>query len=309
MDLAPCKSDFVTVNGIQLNYLDWGGSGDALLFIPGMGCSPHIFGRFALRFTDRFHVIGFSRRGHGDSDYPETGYDADTLTEDLRQFLNTLGIEQVILVGHSMGYVELSRFAILYPERVIKLVFLDAAYDRNTPEFKAMQAKNPLQGLVPPWPQENPATIEDYAATITRLYPVLASVWCEASEANLRHNIKPAPDGGWVDKMSDAIGQANSEMMRSYDAHYADIRAPMLSIFALVDGMDYLSRDYMDEAQRAQVLEFVKNELIPYHTRYIEQFRQTLPQAQVVVIRQGHHYCFIKDEEAVYSAMREFLEK
>ncbi len=94
-----------------------------------MGCSAYIFKSFAPRFTDNFHVIALDRRGHGDSDHPETGYDTDTLTEDLRQFLDTLKIDQVILAGHSMARIELSRFAALYPERVLKLVFLDAAYD------------------------------------------------------------------------------------------------------------------------------------------------------------------------------------
>ena len=56
--------------------------------------SPHLFGRFAPRFTGQFHVLGFSRRGHGDSDYPESGYDIDTLAEDVRQFMDALGIER-----------------------------------------------------------------------------------------------------------------------------------------------------------------------------------------------------------------------
>jgi pimeloyl-ACP methyl ester carboxylesterase len=71
------KSGFVNVNGIRLHYLDWGGSGPALLFLAGMGCNAHIFNRFAPRFTDKFHTLALTRRGHGESDYPETGYDID----------------------------------------------------------------------------------------------------------------------------------------------------------------------------------------------------------------------------------------
>src|SRR5512136_929749 len=121
MDTPSYTSGYVNANGIRLHYLDWGGSGPVLLFLTGMGCSAHIFDRFAPRFVDRFHVLAPDRRGHGDSDYPETGYDADTLTEDLRQFVDALKIDKVILVGHSMGYIELCHFAALYPERVLKL--------------------------------------------------------------------------------------------------------------------------------------------------------------------------------------------
>src|SRR6266508_315876 len=117
MDTSPYKSDFVDVNGINLHYLDWGGDGPVLLFLTGMGSSAYIFSIFAQRFVDRFHVLVLDRRGHGDSDYPETGYDPDTLTEDLRQFLDALKIDQVILAGHLMAYIELCHFTALYPER------------------------------------------------------------------------------------------------------------------------------------------------------------------------------------------------
>ena len=38
MDISPHKSDFVEVNGIRLHYLDWGGDGETLIFLTGMGC-------------------------------------------------------------------------------------------------------------------------------------------------------------------------------------------------------------------------------------------------------------------------------
>ena len=138
MDKLSPESNFVNVNSIRLHYLDWGGEGPALLFLTGMGCSTYIFGKFAPRFLDKFRVLALDRRGHGDSDYPETGYDPDTLTENLRQFLDALKIEKVILAGHSLAYIELCHFTVLYPKRVLKLVFLDAAYDNSSSETKAV---------------------------------------------------------------------------------------------------------------------------------------------------------------------------
>src|SRR5512147_2900902 len=124
MDSSPHHSDFVTVNdGTRLHYLDWGGGGPALLFLAGLGSTAHIFDRFAPRFVDQFHVLALTRRGHGESDYPDTGYDIDTLTEDIRQFMDALKIDQAILVGHSMASVELSHFTAVYPQRVLKLVY------------------------------------------------------------------------------------------------------------------------------------------------------------------------------------------
>ena len=96
-----------------------------------MGCSAYIFNKFAPRFTDEFRVLALTRRGQGDSDYPETGYDAYTLTEDIRQFMDQLNVEKAILAGHSLAGVELTHFAATYPARVDKLIYLDALDDRR----------------------------------------------------------------------------------------------------------------------------------------------------------------------------------
>src|SRR5688572_4691157 len=135
-DKSPHKSAFITVNGVKLHYLDWSGQGETMLFLHGLGDTAHIFDDLAPKFTEQFRVLGLTRRGHGQSEKPETGYDTATLVEDIRQFLDALEIERVILVGHSLAGDELTRFAGEHPDRVIKLVYLDAAYDRaSLPEL------------------------------------------------------------------------------------------------------------------------------------------------------------------------------
>ena len=101
MDTSPHKSGFVQVNGINLHYLDWGGKGEALIFLTGMGNSAHCFDGIAPRFADQFHVLALTRRGQGESDYPESGYDLDTLVDDLLDFMDMLNIDKANLAGHS----------------------------------------------------------------------------------------------------------------------------------------------------------------------------------------------------------------
>jgi pimeloyl-ACP methyl ester carboxylesterase len=254
VDKSPHKSGFVGVNGVKLHYLDWGEKGETLLFLAGMGCSVHIFGKFAPRFTDKFHVLALDRRGHGDSDYPESGYDPDTLTEDLRQFLNALNIDRVILVGHSLAYIELSRFAVLYPERVLKLIFLDAAYDNSSPEQKAVFEKNPMPKMMPAWPDEYFDTVDDYIATVKRLYPSLAAIWGEVMEEQTKHTVKTTLEGKVMDKMSELEFKAINNTINGYAPEYAKIPAPIISFFTLQDGSAFLSSEYMTEEQKAQVL-------------------------------------------------------
>jgi non-heme chloroperoxidase len=306
MDTSPHKSDFVNVNGIRLHYLDWGGNGPVLLFLTGLGCTAHIFDRFAPRFVDQFHVLALTRRGHGQSDYPETGYDIDTLTEDIRQFMDCLQIDRAILAGHSLAGIELSHFATLHPERVLKVVFLDAAYDRASPAFKAKRAKNPLYGIQPPDANADHYTIEDYTAFLKRAYPSLALIWSEVLDTEVEHSVKQTPEGKVVDKMSETIGKALRDTLDTYEPEDAKIQAPVLSFFALPTASNYLA-SYMTAEQQAQVIEFIEQIDTPFVNEWIGQFRLNVPHARVVEIPQGHHYCFIKQEELVFDEMRRFL--
>jgi len=125
-DKSPHKSDFVTVNGVRLHYLDWGGSGEAVVFLHGFPGSAHNFDEMAPKFTDKFRVLALTRRGHGQSEKIETGYETDNLVEDVRQFLDAMKIDRVNLIGFSAGGDELTRLSGPHPKRVLKLFYLDA---------------------------------------------------------------------------------------------------------------------------------------------------------------------------------------
>ena len=72
-DQSPHKSGFITANGVKLHYLDWGGKGETMLFLHGIGDTPHDFNDFPPKFTNQFRVLGLTRRGHGESDVPGSG--------------------------------------------------------------------------------------------------------------------------------------------------------------------------------------------------------------------------------------------
>jgi pimeloyl-ACP methyl ester carboxylesterase len=307
LDTSPHKSDFVNVNSIRLHYLDWGGNGPILLFLPGMGCNAHIFDRFAPRFTDQFHVLALTRRGHGESDHPETGYDIDTLTEDIRLFLDTLKIARAILAGHSMAGVEMSHFAAIHPERVLRLVYLDAAFYRNSPEFKTMQDKNPLREIQIPGLNDDHYSVQDYFAFLKRAYPSLAAIWGSEIEEQGLHEITIQPDGKVVDRMSAAIESALNATLSRYEPEDAKIQAPALSFVAFPDATSFISHEYMTEVQQAQVVEFFETTRLAWLQQSMEQFRRNVPHAKIVEIPHGHHYCFIKNEELVFDEMRKFL--
>jgi len=252
-------------------------------------------------------VMALTRRGHGESDHPESGYDAETLTEDIRQFLDALGIEKIILAGHSMANVELSHFSALYPERVLKLVFLDAAYDRASASYKDMVENSPWRHIQPPGLDVDYYSAEEHFAAMRRAYPSFSLIWTEALEQQSYHEITTASDGKIIDRMSDAVSEALNTTMRSYVLEDSKIEAPALAFFALSKGANTISDEWMTDQQRAEILNHVETRENAWTRESIELFRRNVPHARIVEIPKGHHYCFIEQEELVYEEMRKFL--
>jgi pimeloyl-ACP methyl ester carboxylesterase len=302
MDTSPHQSDFVLVNGIRLHYLDWGGNGEALLFLTGLGLSAHIYDQFAPRFTDHFHVLALTRRGHGDSDSPEAGYDADSLTEDIRQFLDKLNIEKVILAGHSLAGVELTHFAGLHPERVIKLVYLDALDDRRG--FPAIMEKNPLKDVEPPKVENGHSSVTEYISYTKMIRPDLAMFWSELWDEEILHSVKTSDDGKIVDRISETLGKAIRETLVTYVPKGIHVDIPILGFHAL--GEPPLP-DYLTDEQKQLSHKFDHEVRLPFRKELIAEFRNRSPHARIVEIPNGHHYCFIAQEQLVYEEMRKFL--
>jgi pimeloyl-ACP methyl ester carboxylesterase len=221
----PPKAGFVQANGIRLQYLDWGGSGDPILFLPGFNDTAHVYDHFAPRFTDRFHVVGLTRRGVGESDKPKDGYDTSTRVEDIRQFLDAVGITRVILIGHSMAGDELTLFATRYPQRTVKLVYYDAAFDR-TPEGW-------IAGLTDP--TNKPGMMQRMRVEALGL-PGASDIHVE----NM-----PPPDE-W------AILVATHKAIFAFRPDYTKVRAPALAFYAITGNQHYPSHWLPDGAVARQ---------------------------------------------------------
>lgn len=73
-----------------------------------------------------YTVTTVDLRGHGYTDMPPTGYDTDTMAEDLKGLLDVLEIDKAYLVGHSYGADTLLSFAVRYPQRINKMVTIEA---------------------------------------------------------------------------------------------------------------------------------------------------------------------------------------
>jgi pimeloyl-ACP methyl ester carboxylesterase len=115
-------------DGVQLEVLDFGGTGRAIVLLAGFGNTAHVYDEFAPMLTGTGHVYAVTRRGFGVSSRPQSGYDVARLGEDVLAVIETLGLAKPVLIGHSMAGQELSYLASEHQDRIAGLVYLDAAY-------------------------------------------------------------------------------------------------------------------------------------------------------------------------------------
>lgn len=86
------------------------------------------------------HAYAVTLRGHGDAPRPAGGYGASQLGADVVAFMDDMGIERAIVVGHSMGTIVGTRLAIDAPERVAGLVLAGGRPTFRTSDFDELFA-------------------------------------------------------------------------------------------------------------------------------------------------------------------------
>jgi non-heme chloroperoxidase len=116
-----------TNDGTQIFYKDWG-SGQPVVFSHGWPLNADAWDDQAMLVADNgYRAVAHDRRGHGRSSQPWTGHDLDTYADDLAQVIETLDLREIVLVGHSTGGGEVTRYVGRHGnDRVAKLVLLGA---------------------------------------------------------------------------------------------------------------------------------------------------------------------------------------
>ena len=114
------------VNDIKLHYWQVG-EGPDIIMLHGLTGNLAVWHFTAIpKLRHEYRVTTFDLRGHGRSDMPPTGYTTQHMAEDLKGLMDELGIERAHLVGHSLGADISLHCALLYPERVEKIVAIEA---------------------------------------------------------------------------------------------------------------------------------------------------------------------------------------
>jgi pimeloyl-ACP methyl ester carboxylesterase len=298
---------FFDSDGVNLHYIDWGGAGRPLVLLAGLGDTAHLYRSLAPKLASRFRVVGLTRRGHGRSGRPDSGYDLDTFVQDVRRFLDTLGIERSILVGHSFGGLEMPLFAIRHPQRVEAIVYLDALFPRLDPEPDL--SGDPIWSVIP---TEGPTAAnlvsrEAYLAYYRRARPAWARIWCEAMEADLMDKVTIRDDGRLEFHHDDELmNRIYREVWPSRNPDYARVEAPTLAIVPDGNFHQGIPLDASEEFRLAAD-RYWEEKLLPWIRQRTAAFRQAAPTARIVELDSPYHHIFLAEEDKTLQAITDFF--
>lgn len=275
-DPSPHKPAMVRVEpDVELELLDWGGRGQPVVLLSGLGNTAHVFDNFAPKLKGR-RVFGITRRGFGVSGAGASGYSVERLANDVLAVLEQRKIRKPVLIGHSIASEEMSLIAARFPDRISGLIYLDAAFDRTLP-------RDPAAPLPAAPPQSTEKDRESYAAL---------GAWFQRGfgvalpEGEIRMFAEATPEG--KPGKSRTRPEARQAIIAGVlKPEYEAIRVPALAIYAVP------AAGVWREWQR-------KNKAL---------FESGVKGSRVVEIEGAHHYIFVSHEADVLREVNAFLEK
>lgn len=119
------EDKYLTDSDLRLHYLDWGNpKAIPLVIVHGNKCNLHDWDLFAQNMRQDYRIIAYDQRGHGDSSWMKS-YRREDYVADLAKLVDSLGLKDIVLIGHSMGGVNAITYTVEYPGIVSRLVLVD----------------------------------------------------------------------------------------------------------------------------------------------------------------------------------------
>lgn len=220
---------FAETNGIRLHYADYGSpdSPHTLILMHGLTANLHSFdGLVKSGLADSVRVIAVDLRGRGESDKPPTGYSMDDHARDILGLMDHLGLEKAVIGGHSFGGLVTMYTGATYPDRVEKMVIIDAG----------LMPPNVLDIIKPSLDRlgQTVPSLEAYLATMRKAPYYHDGFWVEELDAYYTADVEMLPDGSVKPRSTpEAIAEAAEKGLNiDWHATMAQASAPALLMYA-----------------------------------------------------------------------------
>jgi pimeloyl-ACP methyl ester carboxylesterase len=244
---------FITVTGLRLHYLDWGGAGAPLIFVHGLDRHAHTFDHIAPHFASRYRVIAVDMRGHGESAWDaEARYVVEDYVRDMEGLVEQLELRNIVIWGNSTGGRVAQVYAGLHPDRVTHMIAEDVGPER--PKQIADNYQRRVSEEQAGWASE-----AEVIAQVRKSNPGMSDA---LAASYVRYGTTKRPDGRliWKRDANVARGFVPTDLW----AAVSKITAPALYI---IGG---------------------RSTIVPAETQ--ERLRKTLPRVRIVTIPDVGHY-------------------
>jgi pimeloyl-ACP methyl ester carboxylesterase len=188
---TPYASRNVVLRRLRFHFLEWGApDAPPIVLLHGGHQSAHSWDLVSLYLAQHYRVLALDQRGHGDSEWPrDADYTNDAMALDAEAFIGALGLQQPVLIGHSMG----GRNALLLTRRnqaaLRALVVVDVG-----PELSD-RGREVISGFV----QANQEfdDLEQFVANVRRYDPYRSRAHIERT---VKYNMLQRADGKYISK-------------------------------------------------------------------------------------------------------------
>lgn len=281
-------SGYVKVKQGQLFYQRYGTGTPIIILHGGPGLDQGYLQPQLLALAANHTVIFYDQRGSGKS--LETQLTTDYIninqfTDDLEALRTQLGLNNIILLGHSWGGFLAMNYTIHYPKNISKLILLSSA----PASFKGQQAflnefakrtETIKKEIVPLFNDQSFAQLN--SEQLSRLYQTLFSVYCynpkDAAKLTLKMNEKSAQSG-------------------------QQVMALMAQTSSITANTNLLS--LLEKLQIPTLLIHGEDDIVPLWTAH--EIKQAIPHAQIAILKQCGHFPYIEQPKLLFSHIRHFL--
>lgn len=196
------------------------GAGPLMLFFHGITSNSAVFEPLMARLSHRFTTIAVDQRGHGLSDKPESGYEANDYADDIAALIRTLDRGPAILVGHSLGSRNSVTAAARNPELVRSVVAIDFTPYIETEVLDALETRvNAGDRLF-----ENTKVVEAYLAARYPNIPADAiRIRAESGYRQVEGGLRPLAS-------PNAMAQTAKGLRADLTQTYRDVTRPVLIV-------------------------------------------------------------------------------
>jgi pimeloyl-ACP methyl ester carboxylesterase len=221
---APPEAKQATIYGTKIHYIDKG-TGPVVVLLHGLGGSGNNWALNTPALAQSFRVIVPDQIGFGQSDKPIINYRIATYVDWLDALFKELKIERASLVGNSMGGWIAASFALAHPDKVDKLVLVDAGGFLPPADFDVRQ----LAAM-------NPSTREGMKQLSALLFFNKLFQSDAAIDAALTSRVK-AGDGYTINSLNESVARREDFL----DNRLAGIKQPTLVVWGRNDGLTPLA--------------------------------------------------------------------